>query len=47
VGVIELTGLCGYYALLAMILNVSESGAPAGSSIPFGLPRASDDAKTG
>jgi 4-carboxymuconolactone decarboxylase len=46
-GVIELTGLCGYYALLAMVLNVSESGAPAGSDIPFDLPRASDNAESG
>jgi 4-carboxymuconolactone decarboxylase len=41
-GVIELTGLCGYYALLAMILNVSETGAPEGGRIPFDLPQASD-----
>jgi 4-carboxymuconolactone decarboxylase len=43
-GVIELTGLCGYYALLAMILNVSETGAPKDGRIPFDLPRASDGA---
>jgi 4-carboxymuconolactone decarboxylase len=40
-GVIELTGLCGYYALLAMILNVSETGAPESGHVPFDLPRAS------
>ena len=43
-GVIELTGLCGYYALLAMILNVSQTGSPQGGSVPFDLPRASDGA---
>jgi 4-carboxymuconolactone decarboxylase len=41
-GVIELTGLCGYYALLAMVLNVSEIGAPAGSGVPFDPPTAGD-----
>jgi len=43
-GVIELTGLCGYYALLAMILNVSQTGSPEGGSVPFDLPRAGDGA---
>lgn len=43
-GVIELTGLCGYYSLLAMVLNVSETGAPQDRSIPFGLPRAHERA---
>ena len=34
-GVIELTGLCGYYTLLAMVLNVGEVEASAGVHIPF------------
>lgn len=28
-GAIELTGICGYYTLLAMVLNVAEIGDPA------------------
>jgi 4-carboxymuconolactone decarboxylase len=36
-GVVDLTGLCGYYAMLAMVLNVARSVLPAGAS-PFAIP---------
>ena len=29
-GVIDLTGLCGYYAMLAMVMNVAQTAVPAG-----------------
>lgn len=34
-GVIELVGVCGYYTLLAMVLNVAEVRASEGVNIPF------------
>jgi 4-carboxymuconolactone decarboxylase len=34
-GVVELTGICGYYALLAMMLNVARTPCPG---TPFALP---------
>src|SRR5262249_16042301 len=34
-GVVELTALCGYYALLAMVMNVAQTPAPPGSNVPF------------
>ncbi|MGA8708752.1 MAG: carboxymuconolactone decarboxylase family protein [Steroidobacteraceae bacterium] len=34
-GVIELCGLCGYYALLAMVLNVARTPPPVGGPSPF------------
>ena len=34
-GVVELCGLCGYYALLAMVLNVARTPAPDGADQPF------------
>jgi 4-carboxymuconolactone decarboxylase len=34
-GVIELCGICGYYALLAMVLNVARTGLPPGAPAPF------------
>lgn len=33
-GVIELTGICGYYALLAMMLNVARTPAPTQFVLP-------------
>ena len=33
--IVELTALCGYYALLAMVMNVAESPSPAGAKVPF------------
>jgi 4-carboxymuconolactone decarboxylase len=37
-GAVELCGLCGYYALLAMVLNVARTPAPDGSASPFSAP---------
>ncbi len=37
-GVVELCGICGYYALLAMVLNVARTPLPAGAKAPFPLP---------
>jgi 4-carboxymuconolactone decarboxylase len=34
-GVIELIGVCGYYTLLAMVLNVAEVEASAEARVPF------------
>jgi 4-carboxymuconolactone decarboxylase len=34
-GVVELCGICGYYALLAMVLNVARTGLPPGAPAPF------------
>lgn len=34
-GVVELTALCGYYTLVALILNVAETAVPEGSRVPF------------
>jgi 4-carboxymuconolactone decarboxylase len=34
-GVVELCGICGYYALLAMVLNVARTPLPAGAAAPF------------
>ncbi len=36
-GVVELCGLCGYYALLAMVLNVARTPPAAGGPSPFQL----------
>ena len=37
-GVVELCALCGYYALLAMVLNVARTAVPAGAEAPFAPP---------
>jgi 4-carboxymuconolactone decarboxylase len=34
-GVVDLCGLCGYYSLLAMVLNVARTPLPAGAPPPF------------
>ena len=34
-GVVDLCGLCGYYSLLAMVLNVARTPLPAGAVPPF------------
>ena len=34
-GVIDITGLCGYYSLLGMIMNVSRTPMPAGKTPPL------------
>lgn len=41
-GVVELCGICGYYTLLAMVMNVARTPAPPGASIPFGPPQVTD-----
>ena len=37
-GVVELCGICGYYALLAMVLNVARTPLPAGAAALFSPP---------
>lgn len=37
-GVVELCGICGYYALLAMVLNVARAPLPADAEAPFSPP---------
>jgi 4-carboxymuconolactone decarboxylase len=37
-GVVELCGTCGYYALLAMVLNVARTPLPAGAEAAFASP---------
>jgi 4-carboxymuconolactone decarboxylase len=34
-GVVELCGICGYYALLAMVLNVARTPLPPGAGATF------------
>jgi 4-carboxymuconolactone decarboxylase len=34
-GVIDMSGLCGYYTLLAMVMNVARTPLPAGKSAPL------------
>ncbi|MFZ1990352.1 MAG: carboxymuconolactone decarboxylase family protein [Alphaproteobacteria bacterium] len=34
-GIVEMTALCGYYALLAMVMNVAELPPPQGFKSPF------------
>ena len=34
-GVIDLVGIAGYYALLAMVMNVARTGVPEGSPLPI------------
>jgi 4-carboxymuconolactone decarboxylase len=37
-GVVELTGICGYYALLAMVMNVAHTPVPGNAPVPFPPP---------
>lgn len=37
-GVVELCGICGYYSLLAMVLNVARIPPPPDAAIPFAAP---------
>jgi 4-carboxymuconolactone decarboxylase len=39
-GVVELCGICGYYTLLAMLMNVARTPAADGASVPFSNPEA-------
>ncbi|HUN26223.1 MAG TPA: carboxymuconolactone decarboxylase family protein [Steroidobacteraceae bacterium] len=34
-GVVDLTAVCGYYALLALLLNVARTPLPAGAVVPW------------
>jgi 4-carboxymuconolactone decarboxylase len=34
-GIVELCGLCGYYAMLAMVMNVARTPLPPGAIDPF------------
>jgi 4-carboxymuconolactone decarboxylase len=34
-GVIDMTGICGYYSLLAMVLNVARTPLPQGKTLPL------------
>ena len=36
-GVIDITGLCGYYALLGMVMNVARTPLPPGKTPPLAL----------
>jgi 4-carboxymuconolactone decarboxylase len=37
-GVVELCGLCGYYTLLAMVMNVARTPLPPQAEVPFPPP---------
>ncbi len=37
-GVVDLCGICGYYSLLAMVMNVAHTAAPPGLTAPFTPP---------
>jgi 4-carboxymuconolactone decarboxylase len=37
-GVVELCGICGYYTMLAMVMNIARTPAPEGASVPFAPP---------
>jgi 4-carboxymuconolactone decarboxylase len=37
-GVVELCGICGYYAMLAMVMNVARTPPPPGAAVPFAEP---------
>ncbi|MBM3529234.1 MAG: carboxymuconolactone decarboxylase family protein [Alphaproteobacteria bacterium] len=38
-GVVELVGICGYYALISMTLNTFRAEIPGGGSLPFAEPK--------
>jgi 4-carboxymuconolactone decarboxylase len=38
-GTVELVGICGYYALIAMTLNVFRAQIPADAPLPFAEPK--------
>ncbi len=37
-GVVELAALCGYYGLLALVMNVARTALPGGASVPWECP---------
>ena len=38
-GVVELVGICGYYAMISMTLNVFRAQIPADAELPFAEPK--------
>jgi len=34
-GLVDLCGVCGYYALLALVMNIARTPLPPGASVPF------------
>jgi 4-carboxymuconolactone decarboxylase len=38
VGVVDLCGICGYYTMLAMLMNVARTPLPPGTDLPFAPP---------
>lgn len=34
-GIVDLCGICGYYSMLAMVMNVARTQLPAGAAAPF------------
>jgi 4-carboxymuconolactone decarboxylase len=38
-GVVDLCAVCGYYALLAMLMNVARTAVPADAVVPWSSPR--------
>jgi len=41
-GVVELCGICGYYSMLAMVMNVARTTVPTDREVPFSLPSVPD-----
>ena len=39
-GVVELVGICGYYAMISMTLNVFRAQIPEDAALPFAEPAA-------
>ncbi|MEA2982030.1 MAG: 4-carboxymuconolactone decarboxylase, partial [Alphaproteobacteria bacterium] len=37
-GVVELVGICGYYAMISMTLNVFRAQIPEDAALPFAEP---------
>jgi 4-carboxymuconolactone decarboxylase len=38
-GMVELAGICGYYALISMTLNVFRAAIPDDAPLPFAEPK--------
>lgn len=38
-GLVDLCGVCGYYGLLAMVMNAARTPLPAGATAPWDTPR--------
>lgn len=39
-GVVDLCAICGYYTMLAMVMNVARTPVPGDPELPFSLPGA-------